>query len=432
MRRNSLNIKKLINNTIIGFGLLMTTHAVHANHVYTAVNMMMQELLLINVETDKLIKVDLTTLANWPKKVDMLQHSWITHDEKTIYLSTDATAGGADSLIIVLDAGEINWDSSAVDLKVKKVILMEASDTASQFPEINQVNANQPIPAWTIYPLTQTHGPTFLPDSKFSYVNHWTDNRIRALNMETNELTTAMSFSERSSQTHGINFNDEGTRGLGTGYFFDSKDIDVYEPNKDTGELKLVYSIRLGNEQEYAAFTHYTSWIDNRYAVVGTMQFDSTSLTPPNEKIIGPSAWLLDTVEGSAKKIIDSTNNADGKGIYRSASDVAVANGKLYVAEEDTLSEEFGRDGFISIFDFKDKNNPVFIKRLKPGVELPGDFAVGHTLVATVDEQFVYMSSYYSHHIIKIDTKNDTVVKVYSSNDGLDMPHGEFMTGRNR
>lgn len=92
----------------------------------------------------------------------------------------------------------------------------------------------------------------------------------------------------------------------------------------------------------------------------------------------------------------------------------------------------FGRDGFVSIFDIKDINNPKFIKRLKPGNGLPSLFTVGHTTVTTLDEKYVYVSSYHSHHIVKIDTAKDEVVKVYSMDDGLDMPHGEYLSGRIR
>ena len=42
------------------------------------------------------------------------------------------------------------------------------------------------------------------------------------------------------------------------------------------------------------------------------------------------------TLAGKAKKIIGTTSHEDGKGIYRSASDVAIANQKMYVAEEDS------------------------------------------------------------------------------------------------
>ena len=68
------------------------------------------------------------------------------------------------------------------------------------------------------------------------------------------------------------------------------------------------------------------------------MQFDKTSLTPSStNQIIPPSVWLIDTLAGTAKKILDHTDQVNGKGVFRSASDLAVVNGKLYIAEEDTL-----------------------------------------------------------------------------------------------
>lgn len=425
-------IKRSIITTLIALSFLIT-HSAFAEHLYTGVNMKKGELILINIETDELVITSLAALPGWPV-VETLQHSWVTHDEKTIYVSTDAVKDKADALIIALDVGAINWGAKTADLTIKNIVKMENANTTSQFPAITQVTPNQPIPAWTSYPNTQTHGPTFLPNSKYTYNTHWTDNRIRVLDMETNELaeTDLMSFGDKSRQTHGINFNSTGKLGLGAGYCFDCNEVDVYAPNRTTGAVKLIKSIKLGTDKAYAAFAHYTQWVDNRFAVVGTMQLDRTSLTPADAKIIGPSVWLIDTVLGKAKQIIDTANNENDHGVYRSASDIAIANKKLYIAEEDTLSDVFGRDGFVSVFDINDINNLQFIKRLKPGQGLPSDFAVGHTMATTIDQKFVYVSSYYSHHILKIDTATDEVVKVYSMDDGLDMPHGEFISGRNR
>lgn len=432
MKFNFQRMKQLINTTLISTSLLIA-HAVYAEHLYTGVNMMKGELLLINVETDELIIKPLTSLPGWPI-VERLQHAWITADEKTIYLNTDAVENKSDALIIALDVGIINWTAKTVDLSIKKIIKMADDDTKSHIPTVTQTSPNQPIPAWTTYPTTQIHGPTFLPNSKYAYNTIWTNNEFRVLNLETNELakTDMMSFGDKSRQKHGINFNSTGKRGVTSGYCFDCNEIHVYVPNRKTGALKLIKSIKLGTDKEYAAYAHYTQWVDDRHIVVGTMQLDRTSATPADATIIGPSVWLVDTLAGTAKKIIDTVSDENGEGVYRSASDVAIANNKLYIAEEDTLSDVFGRDGFVSIFDIKDINNPKFIKRLKPGNGLPSLFAVGHTTVTTLDEKYVYVSSYYSHHIVKIDTAKDEVVKVYSMDDGLDMPHGEYLSGRIR
>jgi hypothetical protein len=63
---------------------------------------------------------------------------------------------------------------------------------------------------------------------------------------------------------------------------------------------------------------------------------------------------------------------------------------------------------------------------------LPAGFRLGHALAVPLDESAVYVSSYVSNHIVKINTANDEVVKVFTSEHGLDIPHGEFISGRTR
>jgi len=57
--------------------------------------------------------------------------------------------------------------------------------------------------------------------------------------------------------------------------------------------------------------------------------------------------------------------------------------------------------------------------------DLPEDFAVAHGLTVTPDEKSVFVASYISSYIAKIDTATDTVTKVWG-------PHGGFVAGSNR
>lgn len=109
----------------------------------------------------------------------------------------------------------------------------------------------------------------------------------------------------------------------------------------------------------------------------------------------------------------------------------------MYIAEEDTLDEcetadcesgkDIHRDGFVSVFDIN--NNYRMVKRFRPGFELPDDFTVAHGLAMSLDQKFMYVSSYMSHYIIKIDTTTDTVVKVFGPDDNLLFPHGGYVSG---
>lgn len=407
-------------------------------HILTGVNMMTSELVLIHAEEDKMVKIALEDLEGWePAKP---QHTWITADEKTVYVATDAVPP-FNASIRTLRLGAIDWDAGTADVQLVQVFPLDIAGTPSDMPNLAQTDPKQPIMPWTRPLYTQTHGPTFLPHSKFTYVTHYTDDRVRGFKRRSDgSLEQLILYSERdlTRQTHGVNFNSKGTIGLGVGYDYDIGEVRVYKPNRHTGQVRAFYTIKLGTDTIYGAFAHYAAWLDDRYAFVGAMQVGPTSRTPPGATIVGPSIWLIDTDLDTATCVIGSVDSADKVGIYRSPSDVAVANGKLYVAEEDSWTPNasnmagYGTDGYISVWDICDPMNPKPIKRLSPGNGLPADFVNAHTATAMHDETSVFVSSFVSNHLVRIDTSTDEVAKVYSAADGLSMFHGEFAAGRNR
>lgn len=402
-------------------------------NLYAFVNIGSEELGLINTQTDQIIQMPLSSLPGYPGGKP--QHAWITPDQKTLYFSTDASPPTpATAFAIDLSGSQLDWERGTASLTVESVLELAPEGTPSAYPTPEQTDPRQPIAQWTQPPFTQAHGPTFQPGTDRTLITQWTDNNIRAISTETNTFLPSdpLNFGPESSQTHGINFNPAGTVALGTGYYYDLNEIDVYAIDPLTGDLGYRNQIRLSSENGDGAFTHYTVWVDNRYALTASMQFGPTSSTPAGQNIVGPSIWLLDTVEGTSERIIDTAESPNDDGIYRSPSDIGIAGNKLYVAEEDSLGDTFGRDGFISVFDISDVRNPQFIKRFQPGVELPADFAIAHGLSVTPDESHIYVASYASDYIIKIDTQTDEVVKVYSSEDGLDAPHGGYMAGQYR
>lgn len=409
-------------------------------HILTGVNMMTSELVLVHAEEDQMVIVPLQDLDGWAPAQP--QHSWITADEKTVYVATDAIPP-FNASIVVLHLGEIDWDAGTADVEIRQVLPLDVAGTPSDIPNVAQTDPSQPIQTWTRPLYTQTHGPTFLPRSKFTYVTHYTDDRVRGFKMRPNGvLEQKVLYSERdlTRQTHGVNFNDKGTIGLGVGYDYDMNEVRVYLANRLTGKVEVTDTIKLGTDEACGAFAHYAAWLDNRYAYVGAMQVGPTSRTLPGTKIVGPSVWLIDTKHGTAECVIRPTDSPQGEGMYRSPSDIAIANGKLYAAEEDswgpytdpTMPTSYGRDGYVSVWDICDRDNPRFIKRLSPGCELPADFRNAHTATATHDQESVFVSSWVSDHLIRIDTATDTVAKTYTAADGLHMFHGEFAAGRNR
>jgi hypothetical protein len=406
-------------------------------HVLTGVNMMSKELVLIHTEEDKIVTVPLEDIVGWLPA--SLQHSWISADEKTVYVATDAIPP-FNASIVVLHLGAIDWDAATADVELLQILPLDVAGTPSDVPNLSQTDSHQPIMPWTRPFYTQTHGPTFLPRSNFTYITHYTDDRVRGFKIKgdgTLEQRVLYSERELTRQTHGVNFNASGTVGLGVGYDYDIGEIRVYTPNRHTGKIKATHAIKLGTDAKYGAFAHYAVWLDNRYAYVGAMQVGPTSRTPAGATIVGPSVWLIDTDLDTAKCVIGPTDRAHGAGMYRSPSDLAIARGKLYAAEEDSwgmsdMHAGYGRDGYISIWDICDRGKPRFIKRLRPGCELPHDFRNAHTAAATHDQESVFVSSFVSDHLVRIDTNCDEVAKVYSAADGLSMFHGEFAAGSNR
>lgn len=387
---------------------------------------------LFNYENDKLITIDPTSLSGWPGNVP-LQHTLVLPEGNKIFITSDNTAEHP-AYIIILKVNDINWDTGTISLAVETAIAADNPGTPTEFPFVEPVNNVQAVPNWLVgRGTTQIHGPTILPYSDFIYMTELTSDRVRVINHKTNELVSGVdpiAIPGYTEQTHGIMFNKSGTIGLGTGYFFDNSVIDVYKPNRQTGELQTIGQIRLGDEKRHAAFTHFVYWLDERYAVTASMQLDKTSLTSATTKqIIPPSIWLLDTLEGTATKILDHTSHANGKGVFRSPSDIAVVNGKLYIAEEDSLDYTFANDGYISVFDLTDRYKPRFLKRLKPGRELPTGYAVAHTISPTPDNRYLIVASWVSGYVLKIDTETDTVVKIWGPNDGLTKPHGICTAG---
>ena len=402
--------------------------------VITAIDYHTRMIYLFNYEDEKLIIVEPESIDGWPGDIP-LQHTVIMPEGNIIYITSDNTEDHP-SYIISLKVNNIDWDAGSASLSLESVLAADSPGTPAELPFVEPVNDAQNIPNWIVGRGTQIHGPTLLPYTDFLYLSEWTADRMRVMNLKTNEFVEDVDpivIPEYTEQTHGITFNKSGSIGLGTGYFFDNSVIDVYQPNRKTGELNVIGQIMLGDEQRHAAFTHYVYWLDERFALTASMQFDKTSLTPATtEEIIPPSVWLLDTMAGTATKIIKHTNDVNGSGVFLSASDLAVVNGKLYIAEEDTIDYEFGEGGYISVFEFTDPLNPRFIKRMKPGNELPEGYAVAHTINPTPDNRHLIVASWVSGYVLKIDTLTDTVVKEWGPNDGLVQPHGLYSAGANR
>jgi hypothetical protein len=394
----------------------------------------------VNTRTNAHAHVNLKSLPGWPGPTPL--HTLLMPSGDKVYVSYMGSSSEPVG-VAVIKICSVDWDTGIADVVVTKNLQIDPAGAPSKFPPVTQNTLGIPIATWNHSEFGQLHAPQLLPHSPFAYFNMWTDNRIFALNTATDTLAPAQTFGAISQQLHGVHFNPAGKLGLSAGYYYDKGVVSLFRPDRITGELTYVADIWLGTPTSYAAYAHTVIWLDDRYAVVGTMQLGPTSLTPSGSSIIPPGIWLIDARERTAKQIIGQAQTVTDPGVLRSASYVAVAQRKLFVAEEDSLDGSFGDDGFVSVYDFKCPEHPKFIKRLRPGVDLPADFNVAHAFSVTPDDKFVFLESYNSGYIIKIDVASLEVVHIdhHAEHDddghvgdehddghgGLVMPHGAWI-----
>ena len=387
-----------------------------------------------NMDTDQRIKVDLSQDPLWPGGGAL--HTIITPDGKKAYLSV-MSSDKDPATFLALRINKLDWNAGTADVKITKVMRAAEPGEQPSFLIPTQTDPNQPVTdLWKVTRVNgqQLHGPTIHPNGKFIYFTQWTDNKIRVIDVDKDELAAVdpIQYGTRTRQIHGVFFNPSGDLAMATGYYYDMNEMPLYKVDKQTGGLTLDKVVPLTvseKDKEYAAFTHFVWWLDDRYAITSTMQTGNTSLTPTGWKVIGPSVWLIDAVEGKGKMIIGPAKSPDDPGIYKPASDVVVVGKKLYVGEEDSMDATIDQ-GNVSVWDISDPNSPKFIKRLQAGKELPADFKMTHEIYASMDGRHVYVQSWASGHLVKIDGATDNVVAVVSSADaGWHMPHGNFVEG---
>ena len=392
---------------------------------------------LFNMDTDQRIKVDLSKDPLWPGGGAL--HTVITKDGSKAYLSV-MSSDKDPATVLALRINKIDWNAGTADVKITKVMRVAEPGENPSFLIPTQTDPNQPVTdLWKVTRVygQQLHGPTIHPNGKFVYFTQWTDNKIRVIDVDKDKLAAVdpIQYGTRTRQMHGVFFNPSGDLAMASGYYYDMNEMPLYKVDKQTGNLTMDKVVPLTvseKDKEYAAFTHFVWWLDDRYAITSAMQTGNTSLTPTGWKVIGPSVWLIDAVEGKGKMIIGPAKSPNDPGIYKPASDVVVVGKKLYVGEEDSMDETVDQSN-VSVWDISDPNSPKFIKRLQAGQQLPVDFKMAHEIYASMDGRHVYAQSWASGHLVKIDGATDDVVAVVSSADtGWHMPHGNFVQGHIR
>ena len=78
-------------------------------------------------------------------------------------------------------------------------------------------------------------------------------------------------------QLHGVFFNPNGTLAFtAPGYYYDMNQVILFKVNEQDGNLtvdKVLSPPRVSEEnKEYAAFTHFVIWLDNRRPITSSQQ----------------------------------------------------------------------------------------------------------------------------------------------------------------
>ena len=435
--RAILSTLRIAKTSVLALALLIMGYSAApaaSPNVMIGTDMGHTDLYLFNMDTDQRITVDLSKDPMWPGGGAL--HTIMTPDGSKAYLSV-MSSDKDPATFLALRINKLDWKTGTADVKITKVMRAAEPGEQPSFLIPTQTDPNQPVTdLWKVTRVNgqQLHGPTIHPNGKFVYFTQWTDNKIRVIDVDKDELAAVdpIQYGTRTRQIHGVFFNPSGDLAMATGYYYDMNEMPLYKVDKQTGNLTLDKVVPLTvseKDKEYAAFTHFVWWLDDRYAITSTMQTGNTSLTPTGWKVIGPSVWLIDAVEGKGKMIIGPAKSPDDPGIYKPASDVVVVGKKLYVGEEDSMDATIDQ-GNVSVWDISDPNSPKFIKRLQAGKELPADFKMTHEIYASMDGRHVYAQSWASGHLVKIDGATDDVVAVVSTADaGWHMPHGNFVQG---
>ena len=279
-----------------------------SRNIMISTDMMQPHLYLTNIDTDKRIKIDLSRDHQWSGGLPL--HTIITPDGRKAYLSVMNT-DDKPLTILALQIGNIDWRNGTADVRITKVMLAGDPGIKPSMLVPTETDPNQPVTAlWTTSVNNhQLHGPTAHPSWKFVYFTDWTDNKIRVVDVDKDELAAVDPIRDGTltRQLHGVFFNPNGTLALAPGYYYDMNQVILFKVNEQDGNLTVdkVIPLTVSEEnKEYAAFTHFVTWLDNRRAITSSQQTGNTSLTPTGWKVIGPSVWLIDAVEGKGKMII--------------------------------------------------------------------------------------------------------------------------------
>lgn len=364
-------------------------------------------LVLMDVGADKAWSFPLKTIAGGPVPGQPM-HAVLSADKKSVYI----TMGGSKDLPLRLVTVSVDWSDADPKVTVTRTTeVLKANTLGPQPPSANQCgNAGM---TQVDLALQEGHGPSLSPDGKLLFFSELNNNRLRVFNTQTGEFVGAPLTHPTLKTPHGVYPNPSLRYAVSTQYQLNGNQVSLWKVDPKSGEMSFDRAIAMTDGKTRCAFTHTVAWINEHEFYTGCTQESDQGVPESAER----SVWLVDTRKGSARAVLRADQLKEG------VSDVAVTQGKLYVAEGNVVKEGVP-PGHVSVWDIRNRAKPVLVKRLSANQGLPASFGDAHELAVTADGRYVFTQSYRSGHLIKIDSRTDTAVSVWDASRGLPMPHG--------
>ena len=357
-------------------------------------------LIFIDIATDRVWNLPLSMISGGPLEGQPM-HVVLAPDKKRAYV----TMGGNQKLPLRLAVLKIDWVAGSPTATLVKTIEVLAANTE---PIGMMAGMTTMAPA-----MQEGHGPHLTSNGRYILFSELNNNRLRVFNTQTDEFAGAPITHPTLKTPHGVYLNRSMTRAMSTQYQLNGNEVSVWKLNQDTGELTFDKAVKMADGPTLCAYTHTAAWLDDDRFYTNCTQEANQGALNTSER----SVWLVDAAKGTAKAVLKSSDLLEG------VSDVAIAHGKLYVAEGN-IEKTGTPPGHVSIWNIKDSLKPAFVKRFSAGKGLPAGYADTHELVVTPDGRFVFAESFRSGYIFKIDAAKDVITNVWSAAEGVSMPHG--------
>jgi|CXWL01.1.fsa_nt_gi DNA-binding beta-propeller fold protein YncE len=359
-----------------------------------------RSLVFIDVAAGRVWNLPLSMISGGPLEGQPM-HAVLSLDKKRAYL----TMGGNQKLPLRLAVVELDWASGSPAATLVKTVEVLPANTE---PIGMMAGMTAMAPA-----MQEGHGPHLTSNGRYLLFSELNNNRLRVFNTKTDEFVGAPIAHPTLKTPHGVYPNSSMTRAMSTQYQLNGNEVSIWKLNSTTGEMTFDKAVTMADGPTLCAYTHTAAWLDEDRFYTNCTQEANQGAPNTSER----SVWLVDAAKGTATAVLKSSDVLEG------VSDVAIARGKLYVAEGN-IEKTGTPPGHISIWDIKNDLKPAFIKRFSAGKGLPATYADTHELAVTPDGHYVFAESFRSGFVVKIDAAKDSIIKTWSAAEGLSMPHG--------